>query len=270
MQQHRGGTHLLCLSFTNSFKALAALLLSIVFAGGGRAHAQRTHTSNFTSWWVYNGDHKLNTRLGVHAEVQWRRNNFISDPQQLLLRTGLNYAFGPAVFISLGYCFVETHPYGAFAVKTRFPEHRIWQQVQIKNSIGRAELVTRFRQEQRLVKSPIVDTTTGVYTLGNAVYTNRSRIFTRVSLALNRKSISDGCYYFTAYNELFVNYGKYVQGNLLDQNRIFLGIGFKAPHLGRIELGFLEQSLVKSDNLSIEDNHTLVLSWNAGFDFFSH
>jgi hypothetical protein len=246
------------------------IALMIMLAACGQINAQRVHTSNFNSWWVYNGDHKISSKFGVHLEAQIRRSNFITSSQQLLLRTGLNYHFNANAFATVGYAFVETYPYGAFAVKTAFPEHRIWEQVQLKNIIGHAEITTRLRQEQRFNHNPVYDSATAAYVPGKAVYSNRTRIMNKVAIPLHGKAIVDKTFFVSIQDEVFINYGKKVAANLFDQNRFYVGLGYKVPKFGRVEFGYLEQTIVKSDNVRIEDNHTLQLSWNANMDFYKH
>ncbi len=177
----------------------ATLILSLTLFS---AMAQRQNTNNSNGWFMYFGDHKLSEKWGIHLEAQFRRNNIITSPQQLLLRTGINYHFTPNVFATAGYCFVETYPYGEFAAKSDFPEHRLWEQLQVKNQVERFEITSRFRLEQRWVQSPVQQGTTTDYAPGPAVYSNRFRILNRVSMPFKGKSIVDKSWYVSAYDEL--------------------------------------------------------------------
>jgi hypothetical protein len=234
------------------------------------ANAQTTpshqHTNNSNAWLMYFGDHKLSDKWGVHLEAQWRRNNWVANPQQLLLRTGINYHFNPQAFATLGYCFVETYPYGEFAAKSTFPEHRIWEQLQLKNQLNRFEWVSRFRLEQRFVQSPVK--TGDTYVLGDAIYSNRFRLLNRFSVPFKGKSIVDKSLYASIYDEFFINFGKNVGANYLDQNRAYAAIGYKIPKVGKLELGYLYQAIFKSDGIKYENNHTLQLGLSSTLDFY--
>ena len=87
-------------------KTLKIVLLLVLFAQS--IFAQRQFTNNQPSWFMYFGSHKISEKWGLHLEAQLRRNEFISKPQQLLLRTGINYYFTPNAFFTVGYAFVET------------------------------------------------------------------------------------------------------------------------------------------------------------------
>ncbi|HMX40491.1 MAG TPA: DUF2490 domain-containing protein [Saprospiraceae bacterium] len=236
-------------------RTLFALLFLLV--GTGAAVAQRQHTTNRNSWLMYFGDHKFSPHWGLHVEAQLRRSDGVNIGQQLLLRPGINYHFSPALFASAGYCFVQTYPYGEFAAKSSFPEHRLWEQLQFKNVTGRLEWINRLRLEQRWVDAPTLQGST--YQPGPAVYSNRMRLLNRVSLPLHGKSIEDKTWYLSAYDEVFLGFGKNVALNILDQNRAYAALGYKVPRLGRVELGYLFQRVFKADGVKTENNHTLML-----------
>ncbi|MFI5203046.1 MAG: DUF2490 domain-containing protein [Flavobacteriales bacterium] len=244
---------------------ISALVILVMPVETGFAQ-QRQYTTNLNGWYMYVGDHKFSNHWGVHLEAQFRRNEVITNPQQLLLRTGLNFHFNPQVFVTLGYCFVETYPYGEFPVKSTFPEHRLWQQLQFKNTHGSLEWISRFRMEERFSNLPVLTTDT-TYQPGDAVYTNRFRLLNRFSVPFNGKIIEDKSFYISVYDEIFIGFGKNVGLNLIDQNRAYMAIGYKIPGVGRLEIGYLNQLVVKSDGIKIENNHTLQLGLSSVISF---
>jgi hypothetical protein len=242
------------------------LFLADVQAQSTPLHLQ---TKNNNVWFMYFGNHKIGNKLGIHLEAQLRRNELVSKPQQLLIRTGFNYYLNSQIMITTGYCFVETYPYGNFPVKAKYAEHRIWEQLQFKNEYGRLEWVNRFRLEQRFSKLPVLNNNNGTYESGDAVYTNRFRSLHRVSLPLKGKVIQDKSVYISAYNEIFINFGKKVAANLFDQNRAYLALGYKIPKVGRLEVGYLYQAILKGDGIKIENNHTLQFGLNSTLNFYN-
>lgn len=204
---------------------------------------------------MYFGSCKINKSWSLHTEVQFRRHQWITEGQQLLLRTGINYHLNDQAMVTTGYCFVQTYPYGEFPVKVAFPEHRLWEQLQYKSWIGRCEAVNRLRLEQRWMNVPAL--TDSIYKPGPAVYQNRVRILNRFSVPLNDKTISDKTFYVSAYDELFVSFGKQVANNIFDQNRAYLALGYKVPKLGRLEFGYMYQIILKPDGVRVENNHTV-------------
>lgn len=227
-------------------------------------NAQRQFGTHTNGWFMYFGAHKFAEKWGLHAEVQVRRFNVVTDDQQLLLRTGINYHFGPNVFVTAGYCFVQTAPYGVFPAKAAFPENRAWQQVQIKNQLSRFEIVSRFRSEQRFVNNPVYRDS--VWQPGDAQYSNRFRFLNRVSVPFKGKTIEEKSFYITAYDEIFINAGKNIAFNIFDQNRLYAAIGYRIPKLGRLEIGYLNQLILKSDGIKVENNHTLQIGLSSAIE----
>lgn len=245
-------------------KILKIVLLLALFAQS--IFAQRQFTNNQPSWFMYFGSHKISEKWGLHLEAQLRRNEFISKPQQLLLRTGINYHFTPNAFATVGYAFVETYPYGGLPAKSSFPENRIWEQIQLKSQQNAFEIISRFRLEQRFVKSPIQIGQS--YEPGGAIFTNRFRILNRVSIPFNGKIINDKSLYISAFDEIMINFGKNVAQNIFDQNRIYLALGYKIPKWGRLEVGYLNQLIIKGDGKNVENNHTMQVGLSSTFDFY--
>lgn len=248
-----------------------SLYIIVIFITSLKLHAQsqsmHEQTINNNCWFMYFGDHKFSNQLGVHLEVQVRKNDVIQNPQQLLLRTGLNYHINDQIMASIGYCFVETYPYGKFPVPVQFPENRFWEQLQIKNQYGIFEWISRFRLEQRFSKVPIINLSSAAYEPGDAVYTNRFRSLNRVSIPLKGKMINDKTFYISAYDEFFISYGKNVAANLFDQNRAYFALGYKIPKIGRLEIGYMYQAILKGDGIKIENNNTLQLGFISTFNF---
>lgn len=251
-------------------KQLIFLFFSLFLVWNADAQSSPSHlySQNSNAWLMYIGDHKFSKDWGVHLEIQWRRNEFLSNPQQLLLRTGLNYHLNNQVMATAGYCFVETYPYGAFPVKVAFPESRFWEQLQIKNQLNRFEWISRFRFEQRFTNNPALNVSTNLYEPGDAVYTNRFRLLNRFSIPFKGKVITDRSFYLSAYDEFFINFGKNVATNIFDQNRAYLALGYKFPKIGRLEIGYLYQTVNKPDGIKIEQNHTFQLGLSSTLDFY--
>jgi hypothetical protein len=215
---------------------------------------------------MFFGSFKFHEKIGLHAEAQWRRSNFIMDNQQLLLRAGINIHFNKQVSGTLGYCYVETYPYGEFASKITFPEHRIWEQLQFGSRFNKLEMTSRFRLEQRYVYSPVLKD--GVYVVGKDIYTNRFRLLTRFTLPFKGETVQDKTFYITAYEEMFVNFGKNVAYNIFDQNRAYLAFGYKFPKLGKVEVGYLNQLVFRGNGVQVENNHTIQVSLTTGLDLY--
>ncbi|RDV16960.1 DUF2490 domain-containing protein [Pontibacter diazotrophicus] len=219
---------------------------------------QRIKDYNNNGWYMYFGDHKFSDKWGIHAEVQLRRHNIIKDPQQLLIRTGINYDLTPNAMFTLGYGFIETHPYGDYPAAGTFPEQRIYQQLQHKSNIARVGLIHRYRLEQRWIRG--AETT-------DYTYLNRARYFLKATLPLIGPTTEAKEPFLAVYDEVFVGFGENARKNIFDQNRAYAAIGYKISDSAALEFGYLNQIVQKADGVVFEHNHTLQVSFFHTLNF---
>lgn len=214
----------------------------------------RNNTANTNTWFMYFGNHKFNDRWGWHAEAQWRRHDVVSENQQLLFRTGVDYYTASNNRVTIGYAFVNTYPYGEFAVVNTFPEHRTWQQFLTTQSLGVSKLAHRYRLEQRWIGNPATSS------MDNGRYENRFRYMAKFTTPLTQEWRTN--LFLAIYDEVMLNFGKEVAYNIFDQNRIYAALGVSFSPTMKLEVGYLYQ-LVQLRTLDanlrnrIENNHTL-------------
>jgi hypothetical protein len=94
------------------------------------------------------------------------------------------------------------------------------------------------------------------------------RLLNRFSIPFKGKTIIDKSFYLSVFNEIMLNFGKKVALNLFDQNRMYAAIGYRFPKISRLEVGYLNQWIVRSDGKTIENNHTLQLGLTSNIDFY--
>ncbi|WP_207495245.1 DUF2490 domain-containing protein [Aridibaculum aurantiacum] len=232
------------------------LLLLLAFFSVSIIHAQnRISDHNQIGWFSTTITPAISNKVSGHIEYQWRRDNFIKDWQQSLLRVGVNYKFHPQVTAHIGYAWIETYPYGEYAlsgVPKQFPEHRIYEQLVVNSPVGKVNLMHRLRLEQRWLGRLHSMASEGA---DEYIYLNRARYMPRVDIPIGNK------WFAAAYDEIFIGFGKNVGENVFDQNRIGLMIGYKANNNFRVEGGFLNQTV----QLGREINNRNVYQYNNGF-----
>ncbi len=238
-------------------------LLFIIWTIGLSSSAQNTRLvdANTIGWYNYFGTFKLDNKFGIHSEYQLRRDNFITEKQQGLLRLGVNYQLNSKIQLRLGYAWIETYPYGDIPINgfgKDFSEHRTFQMATLNDKISILELSHRFMLEQRWV---------GRYSNASLSledeypFSNRIRYMFRIQIPLKGKTIEDKTPYLAIYDEIFVGFGKNVNENVFDQNRLGILLGYRFNSLLRIEAGYLNQRL----QLGREVNNRNVFQNNNGF-----
>ena len=227
----------------------------------------RINTYNSIGWYNYFGAFKLSSKLGVHTEYQWRRNNIITDWEQSLLRVGINYNRNPNVLFRIGYAWIETFPYGEFPINglgREFTEHRIFQMAQVSHKEGAVDLSHRFMLEQRLVgKYSSLDVTKE----DEFPLLHRARYMVKLQVPITKKNNL----YAALYDEIFIGFGKNVNANIFDQNRLGILLGYKFNKSIKIEFGYLNQTLqlgrlIGGQNV-FQNNNGLIVNSIFNFDF---
>ncbi len=234
------------------------------------AQNSRLNESNHIGWYNYFGTFKLSRKFGIHTEYQFRRTEILTERQQSLLRWGVNYQMNPQIQFRIGYAWIETFPYGEIPVNGMgrdFTEHRLFQMIFITDNVSIVDVSHRFMLEQRWI---------GRYSNAHLAHEDefpllhRIRYMCRVQVPLSGKELKDKTPYLAIYDELFIGFGKNVNENIFDQNRVGIVLGYRFSPLLRLEAGYLNQTLqlgreVNNRNV-FQHNNGLIVNANFNFD----
>jgi hypothetical protein len=180
--------------------------------------------ASYGFWPGYYGHASISKKFGVWLEAQPRMYDFAGDLEQLLLRTSVTYKLSPDVQVAQGYGYVRSEPYITGTEQKRVTkEHRVYQQLVLRQRWGRLHLQHRYRVEERF--------------LADNNFRMRFRYFLGANLCLNEKELKEGTLYLSGYNEAFLHTDKPV----FDRNRLYGGIGYGLSNSVRIEAGHMWQ-----------------------------
>lgn len=165
---------------------------------------------------------------------------------QSIVRPGIGYQLGGSATVWAGYGWIATDP----AAVPTFDEHRIWQQITWSSELGESAIGYRSRLEQRFLE-------TGSDTGWRF----------RQLMALRRPFEMAPRLSFVAWDEVFLNINDTDWGadSGFDQNRVFVGLGFKLRPASpfRIETGYLNQYVNRSIGNDISNHLVSVnLYWS--------
>lgn len=218
------------------------LLAGLLAAAAPASYGQSARLNDFHSlaWLTYVGDHKVADKWAIHTEYQWRRVDWLRDPQQQLARLGLVRKLSDRVKVSGGYTYFQSHRYGQYAEVPgqATPEHRLYEDVSLSDQLGRVGLSQRIRLEQRWLGSRAKS---GEGPVARWAYQNRIRYQLQAELPLKGASIDDKEFYLTAFDELFIGFGQNVGQNVFNQNRLSGGLGYQFTSNAQLELSYLYQ-----------------------------
>ena len=238
-----------------NFTVAIFLLLSLYI------HAQNDRVNDFnnTNWLQTVNTITLKKKWSLHAEYQWRREKGLKYWQQSLLRIGANYKLNDNMIAHLGYAWAETFPYGDYPIASNgtFPEHRLYEQLTLKQPAGKILFTHRFRIEQRLL-GRVKPNTGSNREIDDWFFLHRFRYQFRTQYPFWAKG--DKQFYGVAADEIFIGAGKNLGTNIFDQNRIFLLLGFKLNKKITIEGGYFNQTLQQGRRI----NNTTIMQRNNG------
>ncbi|WP_411273895.1 DUF2490 domain-containing protein [Daejeonella sp.] len=250
-------------------KRISILLLFVCITLVSYSQNTRIKDRNSIGWYAFHSSFKLDDKWSLAGEFQWRRENVISNPQQNLFRLGINRLIYPGVNIRAGYALAETFNYGDIPLNNlgkQFTEHRAYEMLGLNSKFGIVDNSHRFMLEQRWVGRY---SDVSLEKEDEYVYTNRFRYMFRVQIPVKGRIIADKTPYVAVYDEVFVGFGKNVNENVFDQNRLGLLLGYRFSPKVRIEGGFLSQIVqvgreIGGRNL-FQYNEGIIVSTNFSF-----
>lgn len=181
--------------------------------------------SDFGAWYMSFNTVNLGENWQIQNDIQYRSYNAVTDMEQLMLRGGIGYNLSEKNNnLLLGYAFIRSGVLGLEDqdLENHFNEHRIYQQFITKQRFGRFYFSHRYRLEERFLKDN---------------FKVRFRYFLNLRVAINNKSLVKNTFYFSTYNEIFIN----VQGSLFDRNRLYGAFGFQISDSFRVDVGAMAQ-----------------------------
>jgi Protein of unknown function (DUF2490) len=242
----------------------AIILLTMLSTSFSQSPRQYYHISN--GWTDVNISGKIAGKFTWQIENQQRREdkqgdynestttgNPYNNLNQHVFRPWIHYQMNPNIRLSLmplGWIgsnrFKEGEPSAFFA------EIRVSPQVILTQNIGRVRFDNRLRYEFRwLGQNQDVNNKSFLYggDFSTSTFKERFRYQFKATVPLNHAKMDDKTLYAQAYDEVFVNMGEQVANtNLLDQNRVLIGLGYKFNKFLAVEAGYMQQTIFKFNN----------------------
>jgi hypothetical protein len=237
---------------------LASLAISAVPTDAG---AQPWTTRHQDALWVGTFvDQPVSKRTALWFDGSWRRMDMGAEPQQLLLRPGVQFTLTPGVRVAAGYAYIATQPYGAFPIANPTREHRTWQQLTVAHKAGAVNFTHRYRLEQRWTHPLLVVAGEEDREAGPTTYQNRLRYMPRAQMNLGKLTLGARPVIGYVWDELLMPLGGPNQTFTIGQNRASAGVGLPTGPRTRVEVGYMNLYNAFAPRRANEINHTLWLS----------
>ncbi len=206
-------------------------------------------------------DQPLRSRWSLWLDGQWRRVDTGRQPQQLLIRPGVQITVAPGVRLGAGYGYIATAPYGALPIANPTREHRSWQQLSLTHNAGALSISHRYRLEQRWLTAVRPHDPFNGRVAVPTTYANRARYLGRVQGPLAGIRLRTLPVLAFAWDELLMPIGGSGASLQVTQNRAAVGIGVPLDARHRIEIGYMNLWNAFAARRANEVNHTLTVSW---------
>lgn len=180
---------------------------------------------DYGNWLMYFGTNKVSDQFSIHSEIQYRNHTVAPvNPEQLLLRTGVNYHINGNAIATLGYGYIAGFEFESEQKEAEVVEHRVFEQFISTSFVGRVKLEHRYRLEQRWV---------------NSTYRNRFRYRLMLFVPLNKPKMEKGTLFLGLYDEVFLN----DRPNFFDRNRLYAALGYQFNKATSLQIGLLNQQV---------------------------
>ncbi|HBZ3487262.1 TPA: DUF2490 domain-containing protein [Legionella pneumophila] len=193
----------------------------------------RASTRDTQLWTLMNAIGPINKqhrKIRYWLEIQDRVGENISQLSQLILRPGIGYELLPTTTKWLGYDRIYTaQPFANPPVN----ENRVWQQLLWSKEYTRLRLTARSRLEERFIQRAT-----------HTAWRYRQLFKTSIFIPKHPKYaavISDEAFFHLNDFNLQRNQG-------FDQNRLFVGLGYRTSKNSTIEIGYLNQMIKRVNN----------------------
>jgi hypothetical protein len=208
------------------------------------------------SWQIEN-QHRRQDMQGDYNDATTTGNPY-NNLNQHVFRPYIHYQMNPNIRFSLmPLGWIGSYRFANGSPSSFFSELRVAPQVILTQNIGRVRFDNRLRYEFRwLGQNQSIEDHNSLYggDFSTTTFRERFRYQFKMTVPLNHAKMDDKTLYAQAYDEIFVNMGEKVANtNLLDQNRVMIGLGYKFNKFFAVEAGYMQQTIFRFNNAT-KDN----------------
>ena len=204
-------------------------------------------------WFFQLTTYDLNEKWSIGNELHARFDDYLKDEQQILIRPFFTFHSSKSLALSGGYTFITTFPYGAYPLPDNLPENNLWQQAELKQVLGKTNIIHRYRLEQRWIGNLTLNQENREFEVDG--YNLRHRFRYRLSVLVN---LSDKVF-LHFFDELFIRSGEDFKRIGFDRNWFSGGVGVKLNEKFNLQLAYLHQ-YNRISSVLFEEHHSILVS----------
>lgn len=223
--------------------------------------ATKDVTSTEGAWFgVYNKYH-FHKNWAYYGEYHYRRRNGFADMGQIYLRFGITYKIVKyldltAGFVNPWYWAPDQNDDGLDRV---VPQYRLWEQATLATPFKYMEALHQLRVEHRYRRD---------YEKGSDFeLTHRFRYKLTLYIPINRRELKPKTVFLSLYNEIFIQAGKTIVYNHFEDNRAFIGLGYKFTENIQVQAGYMNSFRPRGTPYAYENRNIFRLNFFHQLDF---
>lgn len=242
----RGFPNILWNKMKNIFKLIAVVIVCLSFQASS-AQNETILKDNTNTWFTMLNRINLNTKWSVSNEIHERFGAFLNEQGTFLWRPSVDYHVNSSVEFSFGYSYINNKPNDPNPnPKIGVVENNIWEQVLLKHDISKVHFQHRFRQENRWFDT-VGQNLDGSYSKTGTDYGNRFRYRLTFNTTLKKLSNNDELF-FQGFDEIWFSQTDKLAPKAFNRNWLYLGLGYKFNSKSNLQLGYMNQWDVLSNN----------------------
>ncbi len=226
------------------------IIILLILALAKNITAQEIHGNN-QIWLQGNLLHKINDDWKAGLEVHMRFDDYFSKKQLFIFRPFVDYIIAPNVDVTFGYSYSIKFPYGDYPIPEERIENQIFEQLTLKQKLGKVDLLHRYRIEQNFLEA--YDSTSMQFAYDDYVLVNRFRYRLTANIQISSKSS------IVFFDEIFIAANNDFRKVTYNQNWFSIGYGHTISPSIFLHLNYLYQYARNTPDL-YERHHGLYLN----------
>lgn len=212
-------------------------------------------------WLGFYTKYHFNDKWAYYGEYHVRKRDGFSEMAQVYLRFGATYTLAKYVDVTVG--FVNPYYWAPDQndpnVDKVVPQFRTWEQMVFATPFDHIKLFHQLRFEQRYKRN---------YEKGSDFkLTHRFRYKVTLYVPLNKPAFENHTLFLSMYEEIFIQAGKSVVYNHLEDNRVFGGLGYNLSETLQVQAGYMYSFRHFGAPHIYENRHIFRLSLYHHLDF---
>ena len=221
------------MKLTKCFSFLLICLGHLLQAQMYQAPPEKETRSTSGGWFGIYTKYHFNNKWAYYGEYHVRRRDGIKEMAQIYLRFGATYKVAKYLDVTAG--FVNPYYWAPDQEDPNLdkvvPQYRTWEQAVLATPFEHIKVFHQLRLEQRFKRD---------YAKSSPFkLTHRFRHKLTIYIPLNHKDFIPKTVFLSLYEEIFIQTGESIVYNHLEDNRVFIGLGYNLSHDIQIQSGYM-------------------------------